>query len=233
MHLRNAILADSKVFMINLTDWVTGTGMTEQMLIMLLYIPVLATLINFTRYVVGFKTLGIYAPLILSYAYIFTGIRFGLLITAAVIAGTLITYSVFKKVRMHYISRITVNYILVAFFIILVIALNEISPFSITTENHNVATIPPLGVILIVTLSDFFIKQYVKKDLGSSLRALGETVVIGVAGWGLLRLPNLQIFVLNNLWLQPVLLAANIALGKYTGIRFKELFRFQRVIKDE
>lgn len=219
--------------MINLTEWVTDTGMTEQMLIMLLYIPVIATLINFTRYVVGFKTLGIYAPMILAYAYIFTGIRFGLLITAAVIAGTLITYTLLKRVRMHYISRISVNYILVAFFIVLVISINEISPITITTENHNVATIPPLGVILIVTLSDFFIKQYVKKDLSSSLRALAETVVIGVAGWALLRLPFLQVFILQNLWIQPLLLVANIALGKYTGIRFKEFFRFQRVMKDE
>lgn len=219
--------------MINLTEWVTDTGMTEQMLIMLLYIPVIATLINFTRYVVGFKTLGIYAPMILAYAYIFTGIRFGLLITAAVIAGTLITYTLLKRVRMHYISRISVNYILVAFFIVLVISINEISPITITTENHNVATIPPLGVILIVTLSDFFIKQYVKKDLSSSLRALAETVVIGVAGWALLRMPFLQVFILQNLWIQPLLLIANIALGKYTGIRFKELFRFQRVMKDE
>lgn len=219
--------------MINLTEWVTDTGMTEQMLIMLLYIPVIATLINFTRYVVGFKTLGIYAPMILAYAYIFTGIRFGLLITAAVIAGTLITYTMLKRVRMHYISRISVNYILVAFFIVLIISINEISPVTITTENHNVATIPPLGVILIVTLSDFFIKQYVKKDLSSSLRALAETVVIGVAGWALLRLPFLQVFILQNLWIQPLLLVANIALGKYTGIRFKEFFRFQRVMKDE
>ncbi|WKZ31421.1 MAG: 7TM domain-containing protein [Candidatus Dojkabacteria bacterium] len=219
--------------MMDFTQWVTDIGMTEQMLLMLLYIPVIVTLINFTRYVVGFKTLGIYAPMVLAYAYIFTGIRFGLLITAAVIAGTLITYSIFKKVRMHYISRISVNYILVTFFIIFVIAFNEISPFPITTENHNVATIPPLGVILIVTLSDFFIKQYVKKDLGSSLRAVAETVVIGIAGWALLRLPFLQVFILDNLWLQPILLGVNIALGKYTGVRFKELFRFQRVIKDE
>lgn len=217
----------------DLTAWITSNGLTDDMLILLLFIPILATLVNFSRYVIGFKTLGIYASMTLSFAYIFTGIRYGLLITFAVIVATFISYSILKKVRMHYLSRITVNYIIITALVILVISLNSVSPISPTTEYHNPETIPPLGIILIATLSDFFIKQYVKKDLTSSIRALGETILIGIIGWALLRAPGIQQFVLNNLWIQPALLFINVGIGKYTGLRFKEFFRFEKIITND
>ncbi len=219
--------------MSDLALWIVEHGVTEEILQMLLFIPIIATLINFSRYVVGLKTLGIYAPMVLAFAYIFTGIRFGLLITVAVIVATLLSHTVLNKIRMHYLSRTTVNYIFITVFVIGVIILNEVSPIKITTENHNVATLPPLGIILIVTLSDFFIKQYVKKSLLASLRSLMETVLIGFLGWLLLKSEFLQMFVMNNLWIQPLLLILNLSLGRYTGMRLKELFRFKQILEND
>ncbi|MCA9376325.1 hypothetical protein H6763_03305 [Candidatus Nomurabacteria bacterium] len=219
--------------MSEITTWITQHGVTEQMLILLLFIPIIATIVNLSRYLIGFKTLGIYAPMTLSFAYIFTGIRFGLLVTLAVILSTLLTYSLLKKIRMHYLSRITINYILISVLVVGVIVLNDVSPISLTTEHHDATTIPPLGVILIATLSDFFIKQYVKKDFLNSARSLGETVLVGIAGWLALRSPQLQQFVLNNVWIFLILLLVNLGLGKYTGMRFKDLLRFEQILKND
>lgn len=219
--------------MSNLTDFIISHGVTKEILVMLLYIPLIATFINFSRYIIGLRTLGIYAPMTLAFAYVFTGIRFGLMITGAVIAATLLSYTVLKKIRMHYVSRITVNYILISAFVILVIVLNEVSPVKITSERHNVETLPPLGIILIATLSDFFIKQYVKKSLFTSVRSLMETVLVGVIGWAMLRSQTIEEFLLINLWVQPLLLVLNLSLGKYTGMRLKDFFRFGDIIKKD
>ena len=219
--------------MSEITTWIIEHGVTEEILMMLLFVPVIATVVNFSRYIVGFKTLGIYAPMTLAFAYIFTGIRFGLLITVAVITATLLSYSILKKIRMHYISRTTINYIFISFFVILIIVLNEVSPVKITTANHNVNTLPPLGVILITTLSDFFIKQYIKKDLFSTLRALLETVLIGVIGWGILNSEIIQDIVMNNIWIQPLLFITNLTLGKYAGKRLKEYLRFKQLFGND
>ncbi len=219
--------------MSDITTWIIEHGVTEEILLMLLFIPIIATLINFSRYIIGFKTLGIYAPMILAFAYIFTGVRFGLLITAAVIIASLLSYSILKNIRMHYLSRTTINYIFITAFVILVIVLNEVSPIKITTENHDVKTLPPLGIILITTLSDFFIKQYVKNSLLSSLRSLIETVFIGFIGWLILKSASLQDFVMNNLWLQPIIIVINLVLGKYTGMRLKEILRFKHILGND
>lgn len=205
-------------------------GITQDILLYLLYIPLIATVVNGARYVVGMKMYGIYAPMTLAFAYIFTGIRFGLLVTAAVILATLFSYAILRKIRMHYLSRIAINYVMIAFFVIGIIVLNEASPISITTANHSVGSIPPLGVVLIATLSDFFIKQYVKKDLTTTIRALLETVLVGVVGWFLLTLEPIQNALLTQLWIYPALLIANILIGQYSGLRIKDFSRFKKVI---
>lgn len=209
----------------------TQYGLTEEILLYMLYIPLIATVVNLARYVVGMKMFGIYAPMTLAFAYIFTGVRFGILVTIAVILATLVTYSVLRKVRMHYLSRIAINYILITVFIIGIIALNEISPVKITSSHHDISAITPLGVILITTLSDFFIRQFVKKDLTTTLRSLMETVVIGLVGWWLLTLEPVRTLLLTQIWVYPVLLVVNILAGQYAGLRLKDFSRFKRVVQ--
>jgi len=165
----------------------------------------------------------------LAFAYVFTGIRFGLLVTTAVIISTLLSYTLLKKIRMHYLSRITINYILITFILLGVLILNEISPWSITTEQHQIATLPPLGIILIVALADFFVKEYIKRDLLTTIRSLVETIIIAIAGWFLLKSLPLQQFLIHNIWISIPLILVNLFIGKYKELRFKDLFRFKRI----
>jgi hypothetical protein len=223
--------------MIDFTSLLSNYQITADILLYLLYIPIIATIVNAARYLVGMKMYGLYAPTLLAFAYIFTGIRFGLLITIAVILSTLLTYFVLRKIRMHYLSRIAINYTVISFSILGIIVLNELSPISMTSANHALTVATPLGIVIIATLSDFFIKQYVKKSFISTIRALAETVAVAVVGWWLLSLgwdDNFQIsafgtFLLTGVWIYPVLIIVNILIGQYSGLRFKDISRFKRV----
>lgn len=218
---------------LDITPWAVKIGFTEQMLALLLFIPVLATLVNLSRYILGFKTLGIYAPMTLSFAYIFTGIRFGLLITVAVITSTLLSYAILRRVRMHYISRTTITYIIITVLVIVIIALNEVSPISLTSERHDISSLSPLGIVLIASLSDFFVKRYVKKSLNMALRAVVETVIVAFLGWMLLRSELLYNAVLEyTVLLIILLLMVNFLIGKYPGIRLREYLRFKKIAEN-
>ncbi len=212
--------------------WIKDSVITEDILIFLLFIPIIATLVNISRYVIGFKTFGIYAPMTLAFAYVFTGLRFGLLVTAAVIISSLLSYTLLKQVRMHYLSRVTINYILITFILLALLILNELSPWAITTQQHQIATLPPLGIILIVTLSDFFVKEYIKKDFLTTIRSLLETIIIAIIGWALLRSQNIQQFVLNNIWINLPILLLNLLIGQYKELRLKDLFRFKKISEE-
>jgi hypothetical protein len=211
------------------TTWILNNGISSQTLELLIAIPILATIVSLARYIFGSKSYGIYAPIILAIAYSYTGLRYGLAITAVVIATSLLSYSMIKKIRMHYITRIAINYCiltlsLITFFII-------INRFGLTLENMEY--IPPLATISIAALGDFFTKQYVKKSLKSSLIALLSTILISTIGWYVITRDVISTYLFNNLWIIPVLILANILVGQFKGLRIKDFLRFRSIVRNK
>ncbi|MCC7290023.1 hypothetical protein IT417_02130 [bacterium] len=210
-------------------NWLLAFSIPKEVLEILIIIPILATLISIGRYVIGLKTLGIYAPIALAIAYKMTGLRYGLALTFLVIIASLIGYRFLSKVRMHYTTRVAANYTLLSILVITGIITFDSIPF-LGLNNFN--QISPVGVVLIATLSDFFIKAYIKKSLFTSMRVLLETLLISVIGWYIIRSPNIIELIFHNLWIIPLLVAVNLLLGRYRGFRLKEVLRFQTIPND-
>lgn len=212
-----------------LSSWLFSLSIPQVLLEVLIIIPILATLISIGRYVIGLKTLGVYAPIILAIGYMLTGLRYGLALTFLVVVASLIGYRLLSKVRMHYITRVAGNYALLSILLISGIIAFDNMPF---LNLNNFDKINPIGVVLIATLSDFFIKMYVKKSMAASLRSLFETILISTIGWYVITSPKLVGMLFDNLWILPILVALNLILGQYKGFRLKEILRFRTIPND-
>ena len=210
------------------TDWILENGISSQTLELLVAITLLATIVSIARYIFGSKTYGIYAPVILAIAYSYTGLKYGLSVTVIVILTTLLSYSILKRVRMHYITRIAINYCMLS--ISLVIFFLIIDRYGLGLEN--MSQIPPLAFISIATLSDFFIKQYVQKSFKTSLTILLSTLIISTIGWYVITRNHISGYIINNLWIVPVLIIINIFIGQFKGLRIKDYFRFKSITKE-
>lgn len=211
------------------TDWIINNGVSQQTLELLVAITILATIVSIARYIVGTKTYGIYAPIILAIAYSYTGLKYGLAITLVVILTTLLSYTILRRIRMHYIARIAVNYCLLA--VVLVVFLVLVNNFGLGLEK--MPNIPALAIISIAALSDFFIKQYVKKSFKTSILILFSTVFIAAIGWFVITRNVVSDYFINNLWVVPVLIVINILIGQFTGLRIKDLFRFKSITQNK
>ena len=214
-----------------LTNWLINNGLTIDLLTLLLFIPVIATLLNFSRYIVGAKTLGVYPTLALAFAFYLSGARYGIIITVIVTAITLLVHTLTKKFRMHYISRISINYILISILLIGFLVIMEKLPFINTDlEFKNVSAV---SIILITTLSDFIIKTYIKKDLFTTSRSIIETLIIASIGWAIIRFDVIAMFMINNLWIILVLIVINIMIGQTKALRLTDLLRFNQLFKND
>lgn len=212
-----------------LTEWILEHGVSQQTLDLFVTITILATIVSVSRYIFGSKTYGIYAPIILAISYSYTGFRYGLAITLIVIVTTLLSYSILKRIRMHYITRIAINYCLLS--IALVFFLLVINRYGLGLEN--MAQIPSLAVISIAALSDFFIKQFVQKSFKSSIAILFSTMVVASIGWFVITRDVITAYTINNLWIIPLLIIVNIVIGQFKGLRIKDLFRFSSILQDK
>jgi hypothetical protein len=211
------------------TTWLLSHGISQQTLELLAAIAILATIVSLARYVFGSKSYGIYAPIILAISYSYTGLKYGLAITAVVIATSLLSYSILKKIRMHYITRIAINYCILTLSMMTFFVL--INRFGLTLDN--MMYIPPLATISIAALGDFFTKQYVKKSLKTSLITLLSTIAVSTIGWYVITRDIVSNYLLNNLWIIPVLILVNLLIGQFKGLRFKDLFRFRSIVKNK
>lgn len=211
------------------TTWLLNNGMSEQILELLVAIAILSTIVSIARYVFGSKSYGIYAPIILAISYSFTGLKYGLVLTAVVIATSLLSYSILKKIRMHYITRIAINYCLLTLSLMTFFVL--VDRFGLTLEN--LENIPALAMISIAALGDFFTKQYVKKSLKTSLVILFSTIAVSTIGWYVITRDVISTYLLNNLWIIPVLILVNIIVGQFKGLRIKDFFRFRSIVRSK
>ncbi|MDY0096764.1 MAG: 7TM domain-containing protein [Candidatus Dojkabacteria bacterium] len=212
-----------------LTEWIIDHGISQMVLEILIAMCIVATIVSISRYLVGGKTYGIYAPVLLSIAYSYTGLKYGLAVTLIVILTSLLSYSVLKKVRIHYITRIATNYIVLSMVLVLFFVLIDTLGLGL----ENMSNIPPLAFISIAALSDFFTKQYVKKSLQSSVMTLLTTILVAVFGWFVITREIISDYFLNNLWLIPLLAILNILIGMFKGLRIKDYFRFRFTGRDD
>lgn len=212
----------------DLAQWLLTHGVSLQILEMMIFLPILATLVSVVRYILGFKTYGIYGPIILAIAFKFTGLGYGLVLTGVVVAATLLTYSILKRFRMHYITRIAINYVVLS-----VLVIGAIVAFDYTNIGFdNFHAINPLAIVSIAALSDFFVKMYAKKSLTLTFRTLLETAVVSIIGWFLISSREISELMIDNLWVVPLLILVNLVLGQYKGLRLKDIFRFSSAAKD-
>lgn len=211
------------------TEWILQNGISEQTLQLLVAITILATIVSTFRYIFGTKSYGIYAPIILAISYSYTGLRYGLAITALVIFTTLVSYTILKRIRMHYITRIAINYCILAMSLTLFIVL--IHNFGLGLQN--ISQIPPLALISIATLSDFFIKQYIQKSAKLTYSTLTGTVLIAIVGWFIITRESVSVYIVNNLWIIPLLVIVNTLLGQFKELRIKEIIRFKSIINEK
>lgn len=212
-----------------LTTWIINHGISQTVLEILISMCIVATIVSIARYIFGSKTYGIYAPILLAISYSYTGLKYGLAVTLVVILTSLLSFSILKRIRMHYITRIATNYIILSMVLIGFFLLIE--EFGLGLEN--MSNIPPLAFISIAALSDFFIKQYIKKSPTSSLMTMLSTIIVAICGWFVITRELISSFVLNNLWIIPLLAILNILLGMFKGLRVKDYFRFRFTSREE
>jgi hypothetical protein len=221
-----------------------NNGIYRETLFVIYSLPLLITIINFFKYIVGTKTIGTYAPILI--VYIFWSIAgmkanssnldlFNFLSQEVLVAFTLmisvfgtiaLSYSLFYKIKLHYLPKISIVLIMsiIAFVIILFT--------SIKLEFSLLDKISPLVVILILIISEQFLSIYIKSDLSKAIYLFIETFVISVFCYLLIIQPFIINTLFTNPWILLLSLPMNFLIGKFTGLRLTEYIRFYELLTE-
>lgn len=211
--------------MLNIVSFMLEKGISQETIILLLMIPILATLIAFIRQVIGIKAFGVYSPLVTAFAFWGTGLKYGVIFFIIIlITSTLVRFLV-KKLRLLYLPRIAI--VLTTVSITMIISFILISVLG----QNGFLKISIFPVLILIMLVEKFVGAQMTKSLRTAIMLSIETLILGILGYFILSWQSIQQIILGYPWIVLLTILINILLGKWTGLRLTEFRRFSEVIK--
>jgi len=207
-------------------DFFVYQGVPLETIKLILILPIIVTLIAFLRQVIGVKAFGIYTPLLITFAFWATdGLRYGIAIFVAVILVGMVMRFALKPFRLLYLPRVAIMVSVVAIAILLMLV------FGGEMKRTGLASVSIFPILIMITLVEKFITVQIEKGNKTALILAFETLIISVIGFYIAKWQALIDFLILYPWLILLTIPFNIILGKWTGLRISEYFRFRHIIK--
>jgi hypothetical protein len=195
----------------------------QQAFRILLLVPIAALIITILRNVVGFPTFGIFMPVLMALAFRNTGLYYGLgIFTGIMLLGYLLRLGM-DKLQLLLVPRLS----MILTFVILALAFAALVGSKFDMKGIMAVGLLPI-VILTMTIERFFI-LIEEAGLREAVRTvLGSAAVASISYWIINQEPIQFIF-----YFYPELLfgiaGVQLLLGRYTGFRLSEIFRFREL----
>lgn len=199
-------------------------GVPSQTVILLLVLPVIATILAFLKQVVGITTFGLYTPSIIALSFMALGWQLGVLFLVFILVTGYATRAIMRRWRLLYIPKVAV--ILTVVSITLLILMGVSAFFGITFSRETIFIL-----LIMSTLSESFLNLKTEQGWYSAILGIAETIFaalicVFIVQWGVFQS---MILAYPELILLTVI--ANVLLGRWTGLRLVEYFRFREVFK--
>ena len=204
------------------------SGVPIQTVSLLLFLPIIATLVAIFRQVIGIKAFGIYTPSIITFALLAfdpNGVKYGIAIFIAVIIVGMLSRWFLKRFRLLYLPRVAITLSIVSLSILGILVFGGIQ------NRTGLASVSIFPLLIMITLAEKFVATQIEKGTKVALILAIETLIISIVGYMLLRWEALLNLILSFPWLVLLTFVINILLGKWTGLRLTEYFRFRKIIK--
>lgn len=201
-------------------------GVPENTVVLLLLLPLIATIVSVLHYVVGVSGYGIFMPTMMAVALLATGLRAGLILFIAVLGVALLGNKILKKWKLHFWPGRSITLLIISFTVFVILSLAAYFGIS------DVQKISIFPILFMILLTEEFIRTQLSKSKKEALRLTLGTLLLAIFGAVLMRTEWLQNLVLS--YSEMVILTVivvNIIVGRYGGIRLTEIKRFKGAIR--
>ncbi len=194
---------------------------------LMLLLPLGALITAVFRNIVGLRTLGTFAPALLAMSFIYAAWGTGLVMLTVVLIAGLVGRSLLEKLHLLMVPRLSI--VLTVIILCVVFAVSLLNYWSPGQTAQSVLI--PL-VILTILIERFYVTSEEDSTRFAVQLVLG-TVVVAAFCYLLLRWDDVGQLVLIYPEIHFFTIAAFILIGRYSGYRLTELWRFRDLVKDK
>ncbi|MFS8130430.1 MAG: 7TM domain-containing protein [Candidatus Dojkabacteria bacterium] len=213
----------------------------KHLYIVIFMLPVVVTVISIARYVIGLRTLKVYIPIVITFAFyeigyrlgdsnqltFFRGIVYGLvLFTLSFVFSTFI-YKLVQRFRLHYIPKLSLIITGVS------ISVTALIFIMIYFERNIFLNVAPFVVVMMVVIGEEFMAVLAKKNFLYTVSITTETLLVSVISFIIISLDISQEIAFKYPLTIIVIILLNILIGRFTGLRINEYWRFRKILLKE
>jgi hypothetical protein len=216
-----------------------NSGIEISSIVLLLLLPLAATIIGIDRQIIGFRSLGIYLSLVLTFVFyklgvngdsIYSdpvkGLKYGIFLIVIVFASAAVSYHLTKRWALHYYPKLSMIITNVTISILIVIFLLGL------VNIKGLLKIDTFTLILIVGVAEKYVSILTRKKMRTALIITIESIVQAVFCYLIISLEPLINLLISYPYLILLLFPINYLVGKFTGLRATEYFRFRKILEE-
>jgi transglutaminase-like putative cysteine protease len=196
-------------------------------LTLILVIPIIASLVVVARIVIGVETFGMFGPVIVSLAFITTGLLWGTLIFTVIVGLGVALRMALQRLRLQAVSRLAILITLVA------VVMGALTLVGATLGIGPLLNISIFPMVIMSNVIENFAASQVEFGTRQALRMTLTTLVLSIVCYLAVDRIGLQSLVLAFPETLLLTVAFDVLLGKWRGLRLLEYVRFFGVLGDE
>jgi len=194
---------------------------------LILALPVIACVVVIFRSVIGIETFGTFAPVIVSLAFLMTGLTWGMVIFCAIVGLGVGLRSVLQWFRIQLVARLAV---LIALVSAIMVGLTVCGAYLGIGALLNVSIFP---MVIMSNVIENFTTTQVESGTREALRLTGNTLLVCATCYLTIERTGLQSIILSFPEILIAVVALEEVLGKWRGLRLLEYLRFYDLARRE
>jgi hypothetical protein len=204
------------------------SGVSVETIVLLILLPIVGLIIAAARHLIGLRGFGIFLPASLSIVFLATGpvVGIGLFLIIVTLSTLFRVFTRRVKIQLQYLPRMALTLWVVALGVLGVLFAAPL------IGNIGITEVSIFPVLILVLLSEDFTKVQLGKSARVAIALASETLILALVSFTVLSFRAVQIFALTNpeiTLLSSAILA--LLLGRYTGLRLLELWRFRKLLR--
>jgi hypothetical protein len=191
-----------------------------QALNLILVLPVIAAIIVIVRTVIGIETFGTFAPVIVSLAFLTTGLRWGAAIFAVIVGVGAVVRALLQHVRLQLVARLA---------ILIAVVAGIMAGLTVIGASFGIGALMNISIFPMVIMSNVienFTTSQAEFGTREAVRLTINTLGLAALCYVTVEMTGLESMLLACPELLIGAIAIDVVLGKWRGLRLLEYARF-------
>jgi uncharacterized protein with transglutaminase domain/transglutaminase superfamily protein len=194
-------------------------------LTLILILPIIATIVVVARIVVGVETFGLFGPVIVSLAFITTGLWWGTVIFVTIVGLGVALRAALQRLRLQAVARLAILIALVS------AVMGGLTLVGATLGIGALLNVSIFPMVIMSNVVESFAASQVELGTMQAVRMTVNTLVLSVTCYLVVERAGLQSLVLTFPELLLATVLVDVLLGKWRGLRLLEYVRFLPVVR--